>query len=187
MTIWKQNPSFNNVIVNDLLLNDTVWDDMKFPATRIRQGATAKPDFDTTNMGLLFPQNDATEIAYMIGQFSHAYKLGTNIHPHIHWLQNSATFPTFKMDYRWYKNGADPTGGFTTLTFDTHIFTYSSGSIMQLSSFPDIVGSAIDTVSSIIEIRLYRDDNDLAGDVLLKELDLHYESDRIGSREEYTK
>jgi len=27
------------------------WDDLRFPASRIRQGATQKPDFDTTNLG----------------------------------------------------------------------------------------------------------------------------------------
>jgi len=45
-----------------------LWDDLRFPATATRQGALAKPDFDYTNIGLLFPQNDPTEIIYMIDQ-----------------------------------------------------------------------------------------------------------------------
>lgn len=163
------------------------WDDLRVPLTRDKQGQSSKPDYDFTNMGLLFPQNDATEIVYLINQMPHSMKLKSNISPHIHWVQSQATTPTWKLDYRWYKNGADPTGSFTTITADTHVFTYTSGDILQISSFPDIVGSAIDTISSILEIRLYRDDNDVSGDVLAKEFDIHYRLDAIGSQEEYHK
>lgn len=163
------------------------WDDLRFPATLIRQGATTKPDFDITNMGLLFPQNDATEIAYIIGQFPHARQNGSSIRPHIHFVQDEAELPVFKMDYRWYKNGSDPTGSFTTLTAETFAFTYTSGSILQIASFPEIVGTAIDAVSSVIDIKLYRDDNVVTGDVLVKEFDIHYQIDGNGSREEFIK
>lgn len=164
-----------------------VWDDLRFPATRIRQGVSQKPDFDTTELGLLFPQNDATEIAYIIGQFPHERKNGSSIRPHIHFVQDTVATPTFKIDYRWYKNGDDPTGSFTTLTCNGYAFPYTSGSIMQICSFPEIDGSLIDTVSSIIDIKLYRDDNDVSGDVLLKEFDIHYQIDSLGSRGEFTK
>lgn len=177
---------FKGVKTSDIK-GGVVWDDLKFPATRLRQGATLKPDFDTTNIGLLFPQNDATEIAYIIGQFPHARKNGSNISPHIHFIQDEAATPIFKIDYRWYKNGGDPTGSFTTITASTFAFTYTSGSIMQIAIFPDIDGSTIDKVSSIIDIRLYRDDNNVTGDVLLKEFDIHYQVDSLGSLQEFTK
>jgi hypothetical protein len=163
------------------------WDDLRFPATRIRQGATAKPDFDSTNMGLLFPQNDATEIAYIIVQMPHSWKLQSGLRPHIHYIQDEAQEPVFKIDYRWYKNGADPTGSFTTITASTFAFTYTSGSIMQIVSFPEIDGTGIDAVSSILDIKLYRDDNVVTGDVLLKEFDIHYILDTMGSYREYIK
>jgi hypothetical protein len=163
------------------------WDDLKFPATTVRQGASTKPDFDTTDIGLLFPQNDATEIAYIIGQFPHAMKSGSNIKPHVHWIQTSADEPVWKIDYRWYKNGDAPPA-FTTLNSATPVFTYTSGSILQISAFPEIDGSAIDSVSSIIDVKLYRDDNVVAGDVLMKEFDIHYQIDQErGSRQEYIK
>ena len=145
---------------------NVVWDDLKFPATRIRQGATAKPDFDTTDIGLLFPQNDATEIAYIIGQFPHERKNGSDISPHIHFIQTSASEPVFKIDYRWYKNGDTPPS-FTTLTTNSFVFTYTSGSILQIVSFPDIDGSSIDAISSVIDVMLYRDDNVVTGDVMV--------------------
>jgi hypothetical protein len=167
--------------------NDIRWWDDKYPATRLRQGATQKPDFDTTNLGLLFPQNDPTEIAYIIAQINHDWKLETGLRPHIHFVQDEATQPVFKMDYRWYKNGEDPTGAFTTLTASSFAFTYTSGSIMQIASFPEIDGTGKDTVSSILDIKLYRDDNVVVGDVLVKEFDIHYQRDDRGSQGEFTK
>lgn len=164
-----------------------VWDDLKFPATRVRQGATAKPDFDITELGLLMPQNDPTEIAYIIGQFPHNRKNGSAIRPHIHFVQDSALEPIFKMDYRWYKNGDAVPAVWTTLTCSGYAFPYTSGSIMQICSFPEIDGTAIDSVSSIIDIRIYRDDNVVSGDVLLKEFDIHYQIDQQGSRQEFVK
>ena len=167
--------------------NKIVWDDLRFPATRIRQGATSKPDFDTTNLGLLFPQNDNTEIAYIIAQMPHEWQLESGLKPHIHYVQDEAQEPVFKIDYRWYKNGSDPTGSFTTITASTFEFTYTSGSIMQIVSFPEIDGTGIDTVSSILDIKLYRDDNVVTGDVLVKEFDIHYIKDSLGSRSEFIK
>lgn len=163
------------------------WDDLRFPATLIRQGATTKPDFDITNLGLLFPQNDSAEIAYIIGQMSHKMLLGSDLSPHIHFIQSVAQQPTFKIDYRWYKQGNTVPGAFTTITASTFAFTWSSGDLMQIASFPDIDGSAIDAVSAIIDIKLYRDDNDVSGDVLVKEFDLHYQIDDRGSRQKFVK
>lgn len=171
---------------DDLQKTNVIWDDLKFPATTIRQGATTKPDFDTTDMGLLFPQNDDSEVAYAIAQFPHAMKSGSDIRPHIHFIQTSALEPVFKMSYRWYKNGDAP-GAFTTVTCDDMVFTYVSGDLLQICSFPTIDGSAIDTVSSVMDIKIYRDDNIVSGDVLVKEFDIHYQIDQLGSREEFTK
>ncbi len=165
----------------------TVYDDLRFPFTRDKQGQSAKPDFDFTNLGLLFPQNDATEIVYLIAQFLHSRKSGSNIYPHLHYVQDEAQEPVFKMDYRWHNNGDDPTGGFTTITASTFVFTYTSGSILQIVSFPAIDGSSINDVSSMMDIKFYRDDNVVGGDVLVKEFDIHFEIDTMGSRTEFTK
>lgn len=163
------------------------WDDLRFPATLIRQGATTKPDFDTTNLGLLFPQNDAAEIAYIIAQMPHNYKLGTALEPHIHYFQDEADEPVFKMDYRVYKLGAATIPSFTTITASNFVFTYVSGTLNQVVSFPEIDMSAIDTISAIIDIKIYRDDNVVTGDVLGKEFDFHYQIDGDGSRETFVK
>ena len=175
-------------VVNNPTGDNVGWEDLKAPATTIRQGNTTKPDFDPTNIGLLFPQDDPTEIAYIIKQFPHARKNGSNIRPHVHWIQESADEAVWKMDYRWYKNGDSVPATWTTLTCDSPVFTYTSGTMLQICAFPEIDGSAIDEVSSIIDIRLYRDDDVVSGDVLLKEFDIHYQIDQtLGSRQEFIK
>jgi len=172
--------SFHNKV------DDVQWDDLKFPATSGKQGALDKPDFDYTNLGLLFPQNDTAEKIYMIGQMPHAWKVGTNIKPHIHYAQDESDTPTFKLNYRITENGS-AVGSFTTITSTTAIFTYTSGTIIQILPFPAIDMSAVDSVSAVLELILWRDDNDVTGDVLFKEFDLHYQIDSNGSDNEYTK
>lgn len=168
----------------------TVWDDLSISLTRTQQGANDLPHFDDTNLGLLFPQNDTTEIAYIIVQMKHSKKLGSAIQPHIHYIQSSVNKPIFKMDYKFYGNGDTVPSEFTTVsTADGNkgIFTYSSGSILQIANFPHIEAPASENVSAHFEAKLYRDDNDVTGDVLGKYIDLHIEKDALGSAGVFTK
>jgi hypothetical protein len=162
------------------------WDDLRFPFTQTKQGSNLKPDFDYTNIGLLFPQNDATEIVYIIAQLPHDWKIGSSLSPHIHWVQSGATSPTWKMSYRWYSNGGT-IPSFTTVTAGACSFPYTSGSIAQICGFGSISGSSITGVSSIFEAKIYREDNVVSGDVLAKEFDIHYVKDSLGSYKEYVK
>jgi len=172
---------------NPFVAEDGVWDDIRFPLTRDTHGQSAKPDFDFTDLGLLFPQNDATEIVYLIPQFKHNRKAYTNIRPHMHLIQDNALTPVFKMDYRWYDNGDLMPGAFTTITAVDFRYTYTAGNLLQKVSFPEIDGSAIGALSSIIDIKLYRDDNVAIGDSLAKEFDIHFQIDSLGSKEELVK
>lgn len=167
--------------------SDIVWDDLRFPLTRDKQGQSSKPDFDFTDLGLLFPQNDAAEIIYLIAQFPHERKNGSDIHPHVHFIQDNALTPVFKMDYRWYDNGSLMPGVFTTITANSFELQYSAGDMLQMVSFPMIDGSGIVGVSSMMDIKLYRDDNVAIGDVLTKEFDIHFQKDMSGSISEFTK
>lgn len=169
-----------------IVLQELVWEDLRFPATTTKLGATSKPDFDYTNVGLLFPQNDATEITYINVQMPHAYSIGTDIVPHVHFIQSAATVPVFKMSYRWYDMGESAIGAFTTIATSTLVYTYTSGSIHQLAKFPNIV-CPVTGMSSMLDIKLYREDNVVTGDVLVKEFDIHYQIDTIGSSTESSK
>lgn len=171
----------------DITFTDTFWNDLRFTFTQSKLGANAEPNFDETNVGLLFPQNDTTEIVYIIAQLPHAYKLGTNLKPHIHWQQSADTAVVWKMDYKWFENGDAVPANFTTIASDTDVFTYTSGDLAQISSFPEIDGSGVDGISSMLLIKVYRDDNTTTGDVLGFELDIHYQINSIGSSGEFNK
>jgi len=169
------------------LVTRPVTDDLRFALTRGALGANSKPDFDYTNMGLLFPQDDTAEIAYLMRQMPHRMFQATAFHPHIHYVQDEATDPVWKVDYRIILNGEDPTGSFTTLTSNGTVFAYTSGSLLQIATFPEIAALPAMTVSAIFEAKLYRDDDVVSGDVLAKSFDVHFQIDSLGSVEEYTK
>lgn len=170
---------------------DTVWDDLRAPFTQIRRGALSKPDFDYTNIGLLFPQNDDAEIIYIIFQLPHKYKLGTDIYPHIHWQQMNGNNVVWKLEYKWFNKGGLVPAGFTAATANSQLYTWSTGNLHQYDYWDALSGAAINELSSILLIKVFRDDNVDAGagdgDALAFEFDLHYQLDAVGSKSEFVK
>lgn len=172
------------VIGGTLRFTDTAWDDIVFPAAYSKKGANAKPDYDYTNLGDLYPQNDATEITYYQVQMPHRWKAGSAIEPHVHFVQAQATMPVFKLAYRTHANGAAVTSDWTTITCDAAgAFPYTSGSITQIVGFPSIAMTGL-AESCLIDVKLWREDNAVTGDVLVKQFDIHYEIDKTGSDNE---
>ena len=166
------------------------WDDFSVPFTLDKQGQSSKPDYDYDELGLLFPQNDATEIAHFTAQMQHRKKLVSGLRLHIHYIQDEAEVPTFKIDYRWYNNGSTVPESWTTISTGDGsgaIFAYSSGSILQILPFAEISAPIGESVSSNLDVKFYRDDNTVTGDVLGKYIDFHFVSDTLGSYEEYSK
>ena len=160
-------------------------DDMQFPLDRVKVGANVKPDFDETNLGLLFPQNDATEKAMLIGQMSHDWLEGDELHPHIHWQQAANTPVVWKLDYQWYNPG-EAIPNWVTLVSNGTAFPWAGSKLAQISTFPPIDGTG-KKISSLLKIRLYRDDNTTTGDVLADQFDCHFRRGSIGSRQEWIK
>jgi hypothetical protein len=167
--------------------NATVFDDLTFDLTSGKQGALDKPDFNYTEGGYAFPQNDTDEILYLTKQMPHNWKEGSTVEPHLHFRQTSSSWPVFKIDYRWYNVGDVIPAGWTTLTFDTPIVSYVTGTIHQIADSSGTVSGVGKTVSSMFQVKLYRDDNVVTGDVVALQFDLHYEIDSLGSRDEYVK
>lgn len=169
----------------------TTFDDLSFPAVLVKRGANTKPDFDYTNIGLLFPQNDTAEKIYFTAQMPHRKKLGSPVYLHVHYTQTSAALPVFTAEYREYNNGEAVPGSWTTInTSDAGgskgLFTYTSGTLLQIGAFPAIA-LGTESVSKNIDVILYRQDNAVTGDVLVKFIDFHFEIDSTGSSSEYTK
>jgi len=162
------------------------FNDIVFELTPTRQGSNTKPDYDFTNVGLLFPQNLTTEIAYITVQLPHSWLVGSTIYPHIHVVQSADQQAVFKMDYKWYNIGDTVPATWTTYTMGTYAETYTSGSISQILHGIGIDGTG-KTISSILKIKLYRDDNVYTGDILADQFDIHIQVDGFGSQEQYIK
>lgn len=170
-------------------LKRTRWNDASFPATLVKIGANTKPDFDYTDIGLLFPQNDTSEKVYINSQMQHSKKLDTGIDLHVHYIQTSADVPVFTCEFRYYNNGDDP-GSFTTINTSDEggtgaLFDYVSGSILQVAEFPLIAAPTDESVSACLDLIIYRNDNVVTGDVLVKYIDYHFEVSRAGSESEW--
>jgi len=164
-----------------------VWEDLIMPLTTTKIGANEKPDFDETNVGYLFPQNDTAEILYLIIQMPHSWAEGTTICPHLHWRQEEDAAAVFKLDYKWINMDADTSGSFQTHVLDKYEYTFTSGSIHQVSECLDFIDGTGKTISSVLTMKLYRDDDVYDGDALAYQFDIHYQRDSLGSREEYVK
>lgn len=164
------------------------WTDLRTPMTPSQINPTnSKPDFDYTNIGLLFPQNDTSEIVYTSFQMPHSYKEGSDIEPHIHMGQALDLQAVFKLEYIWVNIGDTLPATWTTITLDTYGVEYVSGTLHQiLKASAHIDGTGMN-ISSILKCKLYRDDNVYTGDVLVSDFDVHYQEDANGSVEEYVK
>lgn len=175
------------------------WDDIKFPANGAKLDSPASDiEYNSVDLGYDFETTARypTDFISYIGQLSHSKKMGTILDPHIHWIQNQDKIPNWLLAYRWYKNGEAPPA-FTLAPINGSIFTYVSGSMLQISEFPDIDPPTDETASSFLDLKLYRDvtnvstlfagADDYVGDALLKEFDCHFQKDTLGSFNQYVK
>ena len=167
----------------------TAWDDLLVELRESVTGQTLKPDWDATNFGLLFPQNNATEYVSFNFQLPHRWKEGSAVYPHVHFLQNQNASPTFKMDYRWVNIGETVPAFTTGYTFGTLVGaqTWSSGLLHRIAHNPAGIPATGKTFSSLLQVKLYREDNIYAGDCIAVSFDLHFEIDSFGTSSEYAK
>ena len=170
--------------------NATVWEDLRFPATAINPaGAPSAMVFDTANIGFIAGPSGTSVIA-IIAQLPHAWKEGSNIYPHIHWMPTDTDDKNvyWRMEYKWVNVRDVEPALWTTV----NIQSAAAGAAMthQLSSFGAIAGTG-KTISSILTIKISRIGGDAldtyTGDALLKEFDIHYEIDANGSKTELSK
>lgn len=169
----------------------TVWDDIFFPLVTAKQGQTDKPAFSTSEIAYLFPQADTSASMLIVAQFPHTYKRGSDIGPHVHWKQTQSGSVVYKMAYKWFPIGGQIPDSWETHTMATPAIPYTSGSIHQLNYGNKISGSMLEStetgVSSIMLIKLYRDDNTYTGNAVTYQFDIHFLKDSIGSRNEFIK
>ena len=184
---------------------DYMWDDLIQPLMGKNLDTTAgKLDPDWANKAIKFADSclisTDTHKIHFAYQIEHRVRLDGVAHPHIHWIQSSADVPNWWMRWRFWQNGK-VVGSWTTSAKGTQLFTYTSGTIMQLTTFDEIdftdaVGGAL-SVSDFLDIEFTRDtDNSsgmftgndpLSGNALLRAFDPHIQINGMGSRTEYEK
>jgi len=165
------------------------WEDLRFPATQIKVNPVQdKPNFDYSYVGYLFDFVDK-ETLYLIAQMPHSWAIGTPIRPHVHWCPTSTASGNvyWELEYSWANIG-DAFPAFAPL----YVLDAADGTTHkhQIASFDEIDGAG-KGLSSILSLKLSRDPNQeaisYAADALLKEFDIHYQIDGLGSEQELIK
>lgn len=180
------------------------WNDLRFPAIAQQAYTVAgRIDFNFSECSLDFQDNALYPDDPMcaLAQFPHGKLLGSNVYPHIHWIQNQDAVPNWLLAIRWYNRLGDPVpSAWTLFTVETTSIPYTSGSIANVSKF-NLVNPhdhmVTEHISSFMDIRLFRDTSNVSGlfsgadpytgTVQLKEFDIHYQIDSLGSDEQYIK
>ncbi|NIQ10462.1 MAG: hypothetical protein GWO10_16320 [candidate division Zixibacteria bacterium] len=168
----------------------TVWDDLRVPVYQTKLGGTKDPDFvkvlddGAGSQGVfayLFDKTTEEELYFAV-QLPHAWKAGSSITPHVHWMPTDTDTGSvvWGIEYSWASiNG---TFGNTTLVTKTDAADGTADK-HQMAVFSAISGTG-HTASSMIICRVYRKAADAAdtynADAALIEVDFHYEVDKIG-------
>lgn len=178
----------------------TVWDDLRVPLSEPSTGAI-KPTWAIFPYGSSgsypfinwFKESGIDEM-YFVVQLPHDWTEGTNIMPHIHWVPSAhgTGVPRWGLQYTWTNIGGvypdySNNYGSTRISAQTGDLVKSTHYLTPLGT---ISGSG-KTISSMLICRIFRDGdhtedtyNGLAGAL---EVDFHYQSNTMGSRQEYTK
>lgn len=182
------------------------WDDLSAAIIAARlDTASGRLDYDYFNGGVNFNSNARypDEPVVIPIQMRHRALIGAGqvFRPHIHWLQEQAAIPNFLLGYKKINNGSSQTvetdfSNYTFSVLSSHAFTYTSGTLAQLSSFPEIDMSDL-TISAQVNIVLFRDTTNVstlfagvdpvAADVIVTYQDQHVLFDGDGSRQEFIK
>lgn len=154
-------------------------------------GTGNAPQLDP-ELGTRVFENAKTQSVGGLAQMPHAWAEGTEIRPHVHWIQPAAGNVVWQLEYRVMPavGGVFP-GAWVSVSSETGVSTYpGSGDWVQITAFPaiDMTGFGL---SSMVLFRLSRVGGDaldtLAADVHLLEFDIHHLVDRFGSVSEFSK
>ena len=133
-------------------------------------------------MALSFPPNAVTEMFGSV-QFSHKYKEGSLVYPHVHWAgaDTTAGDVVWKLEYLWVNIG----GALQVNTTIVSRTVANDTATLGLHRMNNVPSAGIDgtgkKVSSILQYRFYRDGTDALdtynGKAFLSEFDIHFEID----------
>ena len=181
-----------------------IWEDIRVPVTATRKEGSKQPGFGqfkddgSSSQGVFIDWFDKSteEELYFAMQMPHSYKFGTDLHAHVHWVPETTgganELVRWGMEYTFQE--INSVFGNTTLIYSSAVAGGDTTMVAgkhYLTELGEIDGSAIDSVSSMLIGRIFRDathaDDDYDDDAGLLEIDFHYQKDTDGSRQEYVK
>ncbi len=156
--------------------------------------SSGKIDYDWDENALLMQSggsiSTAADRVQWNNEINHEFEIGTSIsfEPHVHWWQSDTTQRELTLQWRFQANGEAKDTTWTdivlTLADGNEVFTYTSGTLCQITDFPSIVVTC--GMSDTLQFRMARTDA-LSGDLYVYFVDLHGKIDSLGSETEYTK
>ena len=173
---------------------NTGWDDLTTSLIGRRLASNAGTvDYNWAENSISFsPSGDITDVNDCVNwnvQKPHGAKDDSVFKLHMHWEQTDATTREFKLRYRIQENNSAKTTAWTEVTIDTNtnnVFSYTSGTLNQITRLADIDWSNV-SLSSTVQFRMTRSDA-TAGVVDVTFVDGHVEYDQArGSAQEYVK
>lgn len=183
----------DSISIGALHYSDTYWDDMSIPLIAAAGGANAPDLVQFRSSGIYargFAGTSLNESVYVEGQFSHKIKETSDISPHLHVMPTTAPVATdtavISFQYSWASVG-DIFPVQDTIVFKIPVCDYSQWQHVIWGGTEDITGIG-DQESSIIIGRIIRlQDNasdTYTNDLIIFNMDIHYEIDKPGSRNE---
>lgn len=165
------------------------YDDMLGPA-RITTSGAIETTWDDALGGVAFSTGSSTNSGQdhitFTYQTPHKKKSDTHLDPHVHFYQTNADQTNcWFIRYAWV--GLGQTNVVETFAGPaSNALVYTSGTMHQLATFPEITPSG-QGISSLLRIKLYRRGTSGTGSITVSDLDCHIEIDGFGSDQELNK
>ena len=169
-----------------------VWDDMLALTPAPTQSGGTTPTSIDFGVG-----SAIRALAFSIGdgingmvQFSHSYKEGSSVEPHIHWapITTSTDNVKWQLDYYWLNINQAASGAPASDTCE-QAGSGAAWNSQYVGFLPFITGTG-KNISSIFMFKLTRiaaTAPEMVGRVALLAFDIHYAKDAIGSRQDNAK
>jgi len=164
-----------------------VWDDIRIETSNLRSGGTP-PSYAAMPDGIYGVRFDDASVEEVYGNFElpHGYKENSNLEVHIHWMPS--TNNTGNSNVQFLYNCAGMNGNFASTATTLSSFAKGSGDIQrhQYSQIGYINGAG-KKVSDMCKFTYKRNgtasDDTGTFDMWMFDIDIHYQIDKVGSRE----
>lgn len=176
----------------------TTWEDLRTPTNQLKVHGVKPPVWTDYKGGQVLAFEDQAvnyQTVYFTWQMPHAYKLGTTVYPHVHATPEDATAGDVYWEFTYSIAEVDgifqnPTIVNTVQAMPTIADQHKFHKIATIDG-TEMPASGEDVSTVLVCSLTRRSDNVLdtfnGKSVYLLEVDLHYEIDTVGSRQELSK